>query len=148
MTASSILKRQSNMRYLIIALSMIILSGCSAVFDFIAGDYKSNIQGIVTDTEGNPINHIKVTLSTEDAGSQICVYTSSKGEFVADMEWDLKDGSNTLNITLEDIDNEENGGLFETIADQVIVLGDETESITLAYRMNRATSSASSRQSL
>jgi putative lipoprotein (rSAM/lipoprotein system) len=127
---------------------MIILSGCSAVFDFIAGDYKSNIQGVVTDAEGNPINHIKVTLSTEDTSSQISVYTSSNGEFVADMEWFTEEGSNTLNVTLEDIDDEENGGLFETLTDQVIVLDEKSKVITLAYRMNRATSSASSLQSL
>jgi putative lipoprotein (rSAM/lipoprotein system) len=127
---------------------MVILSGCSAVFDFIAGDYNGNIQGIVTDTDGNPINHIKVTLSTEDAGSQISVYTSSKGEFVADMEWTTEEGSNTLNVILEDIDDEENGGLFDTLTDQVIVLDEKSKVITLTYQMTLATSSASIRQSL
>jgi hypothetical protein len=50
--------------------------------------FPGNINGIVTDAEGNPINHIKVTIT--QIADPIIVYTSRRGEFVADI--DLHDG--------------------------------------------------------
>ena len=129
------------MRFLLFCVSLVILSGCSAAFDFFRSEDISNIQGIVTDTDGNPINHIKVTLSTKDENSLISVYTSSNGEFAAEIELDDKDESNTLTIILEDIDKEENGGLFETLKDQIVILEDDSKVIRLAYQMTLSTSS-------
>lgn len=96
--------------------------------------FPGNISGLVLDEEGNPINHIKVTIT--QIADPIIVYTSRRGEFVADI--DLHDGM--LNISLEDIDGAENGGEFEPLSDMITVLEDQ-ESLTLKYRMTPATAS-------
>lgn len=121
------------------------------MFDAFQPAEAGNIQGIVTDTEGNPINHIKITLQWEGDDNQLSVYSSSKGEFIADLEWDGKGQPKSLNVTLEDIDGEDNGGFFESHRDKVMLLeenGQEwSEVITLDYRMTRATASENNRQS-
>lgn len=121
------------------------------MFDVFQPAEAGNIQGIVTDAEGNPINHIKITLQWEGDDNQLSVYSSSKGEFIADLEWSGKGQPKSLNVTLEDIDGEENGGLFESIRDQVMLLEENglewSEVITLDYRMTRATASENNRQS-
>jgi hypothetical protein len=97
-----------------------------------------NIHGFVTDEDGSPINHIKVTITQSDF--PLVVYTSSRGEFIADMV--LTEGP--LEIMLEDIDGEENGGAFAPLSDAITVLEDQ-ESLTLEYRMTPATASETAR---
>ena len=98
-----------------------------------------NIHGFVTDEEGFPINHIKVTIT--QSAFPLVVYTSSRGEFIADMA--LTEG--LLEITLEDIDGEENGGAFVSLFDTITVLEDQ-EMVTLEYCMSLATASESTPQ--
>ena len=98
-----------------------------------------NIHGFVTDEEGSPINHIKVTITQSDF--PLVVYTSSRGEFIADMA--LTEG--TLEIMLEDIDGEENGGTFAPLSDTITVLEDQ-EMITLEYSLTLATASENTPQ--
>lgn len=118
----------------IIVLSALV--ACSKGAPFMPDQMISpgNISGLVLDEEGNPINHIKVTI-TQNSGP-IIVYTSIRGEFVAEM--DLHDGM--LNISLEDIDGVENGGEFTPLSDMITVLEDQ-KTITLEYHMTRATAS-------
>ena len=98
-----------------------------------------NIHGFVTDEDGSPINHIKVTIA--QSSLPLIVYTSSRGEFIADMA--LTEGP--LGITLEDIDGEENGGTFAPLSDTITVLKDQ-EMITLEYCLTFATASENTPQ--
>ena len=98
-----------------------------------------NIHGFVTDEDGSPINHIKVTIA--QSSLPLIVYTSSRGEFIADMA--LTEGP--LEITLEDIDGEENGGTFAPLSDTITVLKDQ-EMITLEYCLTFATASENTPQ--
>ncbi len=98
-----------------------------------------NIHGFVTDEDGSPINHIKVTIT--QSSFPMVVYTSSRGEFIADMV--LTEG--LLEIKLEDIDGEENGGAFATLSDTITVLEDQ-EMITLEYSLTLATASENTPQ--
>jgi hypothetical protein len=93
----------------------------------------------VTDEDGSPINHIKVTIT--QSSLPLIVYTSSRGEFIADMA--LTEGP--LEITLEDIDGEENGGAFAPLSDTITVLKDQ-EMITLEYCLTFATASENTPQ--
>lgn len=129
-----------------ITLSM--LTACSAAYDYAAPGFIGNVQGLVTDTEGTPLNHIKVTLDCGEDIGQTTVYTSLKGEFLADID----PATQILVITLEDIDGEENGGQFEPMSDQITLLDenpeDDQDIIFLEYRLTRATASESNPQSL
>lgn len=98
-----------------------------------------NIHGFVTDEDGSPINHIKVTLT--QSAFPLVVYTSSRGEFIADMA--LTEGP--LEIMLEDIDGEENGGAFAPLSNTITVLED-LEMITLEYSLTLATASENTQQ--
>ena len=121
------------------------ISSCSVGYDYAVSD-QIQIQGTVTDTEGNPINHIKITFGYGEGTELITVYTSLKGEFIADIE----DAATVLTVKLEDIDGEDNGGLFESITDQITILEDDIlkeDTITLDYRLSRATAAESSPQS-
>ncbi len=122
------------------------ISSCSVGYDYATPD-SIQIQGTVTDIEGNPINHIKITFGYGEGKELITVYTSLKGEFIADIE----PAASVITVKLEDIDGEDNGGLFESISDQVTLLEDSmldsTDIINLEYRLSRATASESSPQS-
>ena len=123
-----------------------IVSSCSADYDhYIPAPIQ--IRGTVTDTEGNPVNHIKITFDCGEREASLTVYTSLKGEFIAD----LATKATIIKINLEDIDGEDNGGLFEPVTDQITLLEDNLpneEAICLEYRLNRATSSENIPQSL
>ncbi len=107
------------------------------------------LSGTVTDNAGNPIEHLKVTLDWNSGSYQDIKYTSSTGRFDAN----LKDSDNsdiiTVSIVIEDIDGEDNGGLFSTHTERVTLIKNEiTEPVLkLSYRLNRATASESSPQS-
>lgn len=129
-------------------ITLAMLTACSAAYDYADPGFIGNVQGLVTDTEGVPLNHIKVTLDCGEDIGQTTVYTSMKGEFLAD----INPATQTLFITLEDIDGEENGGQFEPISDQITLLDenpeDDQDIISLEYRLTRATALESSPQSL
>ena len=74
-------------------------------------------------------------------------YTDSNGMFYLDII--NAPESYNVTLTLEDIDGEENGGLFETLTDTIILFGDpeSNSTVKLDYRLNRATASESSPQS-
>ena len=104
--------------------------------------------GSVMDTEGTPIEHIKVTIEWQGAFPVKDIkYTGSNGMFYLDII--NAPESYNVTLTLEDIDGEENGGLFETLTDTIILFGDpeSNSTVKLDYRLNRATASESSPQS-
>ena len=145
MTATSNSERKSNMNRVIRFLTGIIvlsaMAACSKADPSISDPtmLPGNIHGFVTDEDGSPINHIKVTLT--QSAFPLVVYTSSRGEFIADMA--LTEGP--LEILLEDIDGEENGGAFATLSDTITVLEDQ-EMITLEYSLTLATASENTPQ--
>lgn len=104
--------------------------------------------GHVMDEAGNPIPHIKVTLEWEGQYAPIVIYTSDKGIFYTIPD-NLPDTYPfTIDITLEDIDGEENGGLYESKSDQITVLEDDGKKIIDPdYRLTLATASENIPQS-
>lgn len=125
-------------------LAMSALSACSAEYMGPDDQIYGNIRGIVTDMEGTPVNHIKVTISQPQHHYPTIVYTSIRGEFIADMHLE----GDRIDILMEDIDGEENGGLFESLSDVITMLDSSASTISLEYRLNRATASENSQRSL
>lgn len=123
------------------------IAACSAELDYASLPPTGQVHGSVTDMEGNPLNHIKVTLNYGEDIEQMSVYTSLKGEFIAD----INPSATMLTITLEDIDGEENGGLFESLTDQVIILDNDIfndeDIMNIEYSLTRATASENIPQS-
>ena len=138
------MRRLFRLAYGLVALAAV--SSCMA-YDAAVPESMGLIHGTVTDMEGNPLNHIKVVLNYGEEMGQMTVYTSLKGEFIADIE----PSATTLTITLEDIDGEENGGLFESLTDQITLMEEDLLNnegfMNLEYRLTRATASESSPQS-
>lgn len=128
------------------AICAFMLTSCMQLTsDFMDSVPFGSYPGCVRDTDGNPIEHIKVTISTPDDNQTR--YTDSGGIFYMDI---IGNPVNyTITLTFEDIDGEENGGLFETLTDTITLFGgnDLNSSAMLDYRLNRATASESNPQS-
>lgn len=134
----------------ILSLAGLICSSCAMESDM-GIENIPHVNGRVTDLDGNPLEHIKVKFEWKaDADSSI-VYTSSEGMFNTPFIecWDTR-GSMTVAVTLEDIDGEENGGLFESKSDTLIFyredFSEEPVRIELDYRLSPATASENSPQ--
>ena len=101
-------------------------------------DNFTGIAGKISDSEDNPIEHIKVTISI-DGYEPISAYTSSEGIFTISLEENMS-GISQVNITIEDIDGDENGGHFASKTDTIQI--DETTDrlrLSLDYRLTPAT---------
>lgn len=129
-----------------ISLGLLALAGCSdmPIWDQGMGPL---LTGTVTDQDGTPIEHIQVTLNWNDSKAKEISYTSSEGIFISSAHLSQR-GETSLKITLEDIDGEENGGLYETLVETITILEEEkSENVTengeinlqMAFRLNRAT---------
>lgn len=129
-----------------ISLGLLALAGCSdmPIWDQGMGPL---LTGTVTDQDGTPIEHIQVTLNWNDSKTKEISYTSSEGIFISSAHLSQR-GETSLKITLEDIDGEENGGLYETLVETITILEEEkSEHVTetgeinlqMAFRLNRAT---------
>lgn len=98
------------------------------------------VAGKICDSNGNPIEHIKVTISI-DGMEDIYAYTSSEGIFIISIDIpDLK--TNQVNLMIEDIDGEDFGGKFTTIKDTVQIDKDSQRDglrLSLDYQMTLAT---------
>ena len=104
--------------------------------------------GYVTDTDDNSIEHIKVTLDWNNGTYQEIKYTDSYGQFQTDCWQPAAREAVTLAITIEDVDGEENGGLFEPVSETIILFENGVQDIVdpMVFRLNRATASESSPQ--
>ena len=129
-------------------VSLWLITSCMAMDPGIMVTDTINLNGTVTDDEGNPINHIRITLEWEDrAFSPLTVYTSTNGEFYADLDFYYLRYPTTVLIGLSDPDGPENGGEFAAKTDAITIHeAGPLEPIT--YRLTRATASESSPQSL
>ena len=151
MTVHSNSKRLSDMKYIVrFIYGLFVLTAVSACSAAVNQDFTGtigNIHGIVTDTDGNPLNHIKVILDYGSSQETMTVYTSMKGEFFAEMA----SSTSVIKITLEDIDGEDNGGLFEPMTDQIMIMDEflqnGQETINLEYRLTLSTASEYNPQS-
>ncbi len=134
-------------------LTVLALSSCSRDFDLTLEDESVKpshfVVGKVLDTDGKEIEHIKVTIDWGEHKVNPSVnYTASDGSFTTEVPQKIQSPTFEFKITLEDIDGEDNGGLFETITDKVIYsINPESPSEFITYRLNRATASESSPQS-
>ncbi len=107
------------------------------------------VAGQVLDADGNGIEQIKVTIDWGGQGMDPEIkYTSSDGSFTTEIPEKVKSDTFEFGIKIEDIDGEENGGLFNSISDKVLYnMNPESPTGFLIYRLNRATASESSPQS-
>lgn len=106
------------------------------------------IQGKVCDENGTPIEHIMVNVDWDKLPGDI-VYTSSDGEFKVVIPEVIINTETTIDLTLSDIDGTENGGLFETLKDKIMLLPEEDDlsEIILDYHLTHATLSENTPQS-
>ena len=106
-------------------------------------DNSGKIVGYVTDTDDNVIEHIKVTFDWNNGTYQEIKYTDSYGQFQSDYWQPAAREAVTLTITMEDVDGDENGGLFETASETITLFENGTQGIVepIVFRLNRATAS-------
>ena len=109
---------------------------------------SDKLVGYVTDTDDNSIEHIKVTLDWNNGTYQEIKYTDSYGQFQTDCWQPATREAVTLAITIEDVDGEDNGGLFESVSETIILFENGVQDIVdpMVFRLNRATASESSPQ--
>lgn len=132
-----------------------LLSSCMAMDSLITPDadmlMTPSINGTVRSDEKLPIEHIMVTAKWGSGIHDDVVYTSSEGKFSIPIHEDFIGKESTITLTLEDIDGIENGGEFEKISDQTLLFSEDKDytddSISLDYRMTRATHEENSPQS-
>lgn len=129
-----------------ISLGLLVLAGCSERIRINEGRGPL-LTGSVATQDGTPIEHIQVTLEWPGSNIKELSYTSSDGIFTSSAHLAEK-GETMLKITLEDIDGEENGGIFETLVETITLLEEDnddyiTESgeinLQMAFRLNHAT---------
>lgn len=139
--------KKSGIIYAMLALSILAQACMSApLMEDVQTGQTDRIEGLVTDMDGTPIEHIKVTLDWNQGKYQDIEYTDSHGQFSAAIWSSDTRESTSLTITLEDIDGKENGGEFESLTDNVTFFDNEESPAIepLVYRLNHATASESS----
>lgn len=109
---------------LIFSLSALMLSSCAVEMSILEDTIGPVVIGRVSDMDGTPIEHIQVTLNWGKHTDETVVFTSSEGTFRSEAVIDPERQA-TLNIVLEDIDGEKNGGLFETVSETIVLYEDE-----------------------
>ena len=146
----------ARLRILIYILTLSIMQSCMAdiphgIID-IESEYFGIIQGSVTDQNGNALEKIRITIDSNISLKPESYYTSSEGRFRCEVPLDEDYGHIVITISLEDIDGEENGGLFETRSDTITIFEDEVNSYPIiidlpTYRLSPSTASENSPQS-
>ena len=117
-----------NLKYLISAIGILILTSCSTS-EHEGSDIYAILKGTVTDDSGSPIEHIEVSVELSRKSTKT-YYTSSDGKFICDITYKESKNLKDIRITLTDTDGDENGGLFDTINEE-IHLYDEVSNIPM-----------------
>ncbi len=139
----------SIIRYISIILTAAALTSCAidAEPPGLDNPHLHFVAGRVYDADNNEIEHIKVTIEWGPGHEPSVNFTASDGSFTAEIPEGIQSERFDFRIILEDIDGQENGGLFETMTDKAIYsLDPESPTGFLVYHMNRATASESSPQ--
>lgn len=131
------------MKHIILTV-LIVLATCSCSLgnfdiDKVTPADFTGIAGQITDSKGNPIEHIKVSIEIEGIQT-ISAYTSSEGIFIISID-DNKLKTNQIGVLIEDIDGDDFGGYFETVQDTIQIdeyLEGELR-LSLDYRLNLST---------
>ncbi len=111
------------------------------------------IQGHVSDQAGSPLEKIRIRIkATENDRVITTYYTSSNGSFHCELGIPEDNSQMALEIVIDDIDGEENGGLFESKTDMITIFEEDYRKRPViidlpTYRLNRATASESSPRS-
>lgn len=125
-------------------LATLVINSCSLGdfnIDKVTPPDFTGVAGRITDTKGNPIEHIKVTVGIKGMQT-VSAYTSSEGIFVISID-DDRLHIDQIEVMIEDVDGEEFGGHFATVYDTVQI--DEYQEdgfkISLDYRLTLSTAS-------
>ena len=122
----------------------LVLCSCQDNFDMntVTPSYFKGIAGKISDSKGEAVEHIKVTVNIEGLDT-VSAYTSSEGIFIISIDVpDLK--INQINLVIEDIDGEDFGGHYATIKDTVQIDKDSQKDglrLSLDYRLTLSTAS-------
>jgi putative lipoprotein (rSAM/lipoprotein system) len=130
------------LKSLISALIVLGMASCSKTEEY-NGDIYAIVKGKVTDEASAPIEHIEVTIDLSKRTEPKTVYTSSDGTFIFDISFKEARNIKKISITLTDTDGEENGGLFETLTEEIHLVEEESATspmmLKLDFRCSRAT---------
>ncbi len=134
------------MKRICILTALTLLASCSAEPSDKAQDVPDVIAGVVLDMDENPIEHIRISIKGNDT---VETFTSSEGRFRHEIRMPHPEETMTLILTLEDIDGEENGGLFEGHSESILFekQNDQPTELNLVFHLNHATASENSPQS-
>mgnify|MGYP006376085629 CR=1 FL=1 len=111
------------------------------------------VQGHVTDQLGVPLEKIRIGIKSRNNDKLATTYyTSSNGSFQCELAIPEDNSQMAIEIIIEDIDGEENGGLFESKTDMITIFEEDYKKRPViidlpTYRLNHATASESSPQS-
>ena len=129
-------------RSLISAFIVLGMASCSKTEEY-NGDIYAIVKGKVTDEASAPIEHIEVTIDLSKRSDPKTVYTSSDGTFIFDISFKEARNIKKISITLTDTDGEENGGLFETLTEEIHLVEEESATtpmmLKLDFRCSHAT---------
>lgn len=142
-------------RLLIYLICLIIMHSCSDI----DSPYQSTdmdyclIQGHVADQNGVPLEKIRIRIKSRNDDKLVSTnYTSSNGSFHCELAIPEDNSQMAIEIIIEDIDGEENGGLFESKTDTITIYEEDYRRRPViidlpSYRLNHATASVSSQRS-
>ena len=129
-------------RSLISAFIVLGIASCSKTEEY-NGDIFAIVKGKVTDEASVPLEHIEVTIDLSKRTEPKTVYTSSDGTFIFDISFKEARNIKKISITLTDTDGEENGGLFETLTEEIHLVEEESATtpmmLKLDFHCSRAT---------
>jgi putative lipoprotein (rSAM/lipoprotein system) len=127
---------------LISAFIVLGMASCSKTEEY-NGDIYAIVKGKVTDEASVPLEHIEVTIDLSKRTEPKTVYTSSDGTFIFDISFKEARNIKKISITLTDTDGEENGGLFETLTEEIHLVEEESATtpmmLKLDFRCSHAT---------
>jgi putative lipoprotein (rSAM/lipoprotein system) len=127
---------------LISAFIVLGMASCSKTEEY-NGDIYAIVKGKVTDEASVPLEHIEVTIDLSKRTESKTVYTSSDGTFIFDISFKEARNIKKISITLTDTDGEENGGLFETLTEEIHLVEEESATspmtLNLDFHCSRAT---------
>ena len=127
---------------LISAFIVLGMASCSKTEEY-NGDIYAIVKGKVTDEASVPLEHIEVTIDLSKRTDPKTVYTSSDGTFIFDISFKEARNIKKISITLTDTDGEENGGLFETLTEEIHLVEEESATtpmmLKLDFRCSHAT---------